>query len=83
MEENPTIDDKEDEFVVGINVNENGISSEHLICACEVLRKFHLHLHNDVMPLKDRINNAKYYGRLKSKLLTLKRSSEQANNGGN
>jgi len=52
------------------------ITDKAIYDACDTIRKAYLRLDERVMPLKDRINNAKYYGSLKLKLVVMKHRSE-------
>jgi hypothetical protein len=55
---------------------EKEITDEDILNACEVIRKSYLRLDESVMPLKERLNNAQYYGKLRFKLLVLVKMSQ-------
>lgn len=56
--------------------SERDITDKDIYDACDLIRRIYLHLDDSVMPLKNRLEHARYYGKLRLNLVILKRRSE-------
>ena len=52
------------------------ITDKDIYDACDLIRRIYLHLDDSVMPLKNRLEHARYYGKLRLNLLILKKRSD-------